>query len=76
MTGFNIREESYIHESILSGFPGSNDGAILINNCILYAKHYIYLEISNKRIKRRINSRLSGVSVPSQMYTQDRKKYL
>ncbi len=44
MTGFNIREESYIHESILFGFPGSNDDAIAINYCILYAKHYIYLE--------------------------------
>ncbi len=26
MTDFNIREESYMHESILIGFPGSNIG--------------------------------------------------
>ncbi len=31
MTAFNIREESYIHESILFGFPGSSDDAIAIN---------------------------------------------
>ncbi len=43
MTGFNIREESYIRESILLGFPGSSDNAIAINYCILYAKHYIYI---------------------------------
>ncbi len=43
MTGLNIRDESYIHESILFGFPGRSD-AIVINYCILYAKHYIYLE--------------------------------
>ncbi len=41
MTGFNIREESDIHESILFGFPGSSDYATAINYCILYAKHYI-----------------------------------
>ncbi len=44
MTGFNIKEESYIYESILFGFPGSRDEAIAINYCMLYAKHYIYLE--------------------------------
>ncbi len=43
-TGFNIREESYIHESILFGFHESSDDAININYGILYAKHYIYLE--------------------------------
>ncbi len=35
--------ESYIHESILFGFPGSSDHAIAINYYILYTKHYIYL---------------------------------
>ncbi len=44
MTDFNIREESYIHESILFRFPGSCDDVIAIKYCILYAKHYIYLE--------------------------------
>ncbi len=44
MTGLNIRDESHIHESILFGFPGRSDDAIVINYCILYAKHYIYLE--------------------------------
>ncbi len=39
MTGFNIRNESNIHESILFGFPGRSDDAIVINYCILYAKH-------------------------------------
>ncbi len=42
MTVFNIREESYIHESILFGFLGSSDDAIAINYCMLYAKYYIY----------------------------------
>ncbi len=44
MTGLNIRDESHIHESILFGFPGRSDDAIVINYCILYAKHYIYIE--------------------------------
>ncbi len=44
MTSFNIREESYIHESTLFGFPGSSDDVIAINYCMLYAKFYIYLE--------------------------------
>ncbi len=44
MTGLNIRDESHIHISILFGFPGRNDDAIVINYCILYAKQYIYLE--------------------------------
>ncbi len=35
----NIRDESHIHESILFGFPGRSDDAIVINYCILYAKH-------------------------------------
>ncbi len=48
MTGFNIREESYIHEPILFGFSGSSNDAIAINYCILYANHYIYLEKLNK----------------------------
>ncbi len=44
MTGFNIREKSYIHKSLLFGFLGSSDDAIVINYCILHSKHYIYLE--------------------------------
>ncbi len=44
MTGLNKRDESYIHESFLFGFPERSDNAIVINYCILYAKHYIYLE--------------------------------
>ncbi len=39
-----IREESYIHESILFGFPGNSDDAIAINYCMLYAKYCIYLK--------------------------------
>ncbi len=31
MTGFNIREENYIHESILFTFPRGSDDAILKN---------------------------------------------
>ncbi len=34
----------YIHESIVFGFPGRSDDAIVISYCILYAKQYIYLE--------------------------------
>ncbi len=50
MTGFNIREESYIHQSILFGFPGSSDDAIAINYCMLNSKYYIYLkELKEKR---------------------------
>ncbi len=44
MTGLNIMDESHIHESILFGFPGRSNNATVINYCILYAKHYIYLE--------------------------------
>ncbi len=40
----HIRDESHKHESILFGFPGRCDDAIVINYCILYAKYYIYLE--------------------------------
>ncbi len=56
MTGFNIRdsEVSYIRESILFGFPGSSDDVIAINYCILYAKHYIYLEKLKEENKKRI----------------------
>ncbi len=39
MSGLNINDESHIHESILLGFPGRSDDAIVINYCILYAKH-------------------------------------
>ncbi len=53
MTGFNIKEESNIHESILFGFPGSSHDAIAINYCILYAKHYIYLEKLTEENKER-----------------------
>ncbi len=44
MTGFNIREKNYIHESILFRFPGGSDDAIVIHYCILYAKYYVYSE--------------------------------
>ncbi len=37
-------EKNGIHESILLGFPGTNNDVIVINYCILYAKYYIYLE--------------------------------
>ncbi len=46
MTGFNIGEECYIHESILFGFPWSSDDDIAIHYCMLYAKYYIYLKIN------------------------------
>ncbi len=52
MTGFNIREESYTHESILFGFPGSSDDAIAINYCMLYAKYYIYFKKLNEENKK------------------------
>ncbi len=44
ITNFNIWEEDHIHESILCGFPGTSDGVIVINYCMLYAKYFIYLE--------------------------------
>ncbi len=44
MAGLNIRDELHIHESILFVFIGRSDDAIVINYCILYSKHDIYLE--------------------------------
>ncbi len=44
MTGLNTRDELHIHKSILLGFPGRSDDAIVINYCILNAKHCIYLQ--------------------------------
>ncbi len=41
---FNIRDEPYIYESIRFGFPWNSDDAIFINYCMLYTKHYIYVE--------------------------------
>ncbi len=31
-------------ETILFGFPVRSDEVVVINYCILYAKHYLYLE--------------------------------
>ncbi len=42
--GLSIQEENHIHESILFGFPGNSDDAIVMNYCIQHAKHYIYVE--------------------------------
>ncbi len=39
MTGLNVRGEPHIHESILCVFPVISDDAIVINYCMLYAKH-------------------------------------
>ncbi len=76
MTGFNIREESYIHESILFVFPGSSNDAIAINYCVLYAKHYIYLEKnSKKKIKKEnLTQTFWGICSISNIYTHDGKK--
>ncbi len=53
ITGFNIRMEENIHESILFGFPESSDNTIVINYCILHAKQYIYLEkLNDKKINK------------------------
>ncbi len=46
MTGFNIKEEYHIYESILFGFQGNSDDVIVINYGMLYVTHYIYLEIT------------------------------
>ncbi len=49
ITGFNLREEDYIHEYILFGFPRKSDNTIVADYCILYAKQYINLEkLKNK----------------------------
>ncbi len=49
ITGFNLREEDYIYEYILFGFPRKSDNTIVANCCILHAKQYIYLEkLKNK----------------------------
>ncbi len=55
IASFNIIMEENIHESILFGFPESNDNAITINYCILYAKQYLYLEKLNDK-KRKKNA--------------------
>ncbi len=44
ITDFNIREEDHMHKSILFGFSGTSDDVIVINDCIVYTKNYIYLE--------------------------------
>ncbi len=49
ITGFNLKEEDYIYEYILFGFPGKSDNTIVANYCILYAKQYIYLEKLNNK---------------------------
>ncbi len=49
---FNIRKEDHIHELILFGFLGTHDDSIAINYCILYAKHYIYLEKLNDKTRK------------------------
>ncbi len=55
-TGFNIGEQSYIHESILFRFSGSSNDAIAINYCMLYAKYYIYLtKLKEENKKREFN---------------------
>ncbi len=46
---YNLREEDYIYEYILFGFPGKSDDTIVANYYIVYAKPYIYLEkLKNK----------------------------
>ncbi len=52
MTGFNIKEEKHIHESILFGFAGNSDDSIVTNYCILHAKYYIYVKNVNKSMKK------------------------
>ncbi len=78
MTGFNIRKESYIHKSILYGFPGSSDDAIAINYCILYAKHNIYLEkLKEENKKREFNvDFLRYLCYLKYVLIKDRKTYL
>ncbi len=61
MTGLNIRDELHIHESILFGFPGRNDDAIVINYYILYAKSgiaYLFNKVFNLIFSLRINGTL------------------
>ncbi len=55
MTGFNIREVIYIHESILFGFLGSSDDGIAINYCMLHAKYYIYFKKTHRRKLKKEN---------------------
>ncbi len=76
MTGFNIRKETHIHETILFRFPGGSDDAIIVKYYMLYAKHYIYLEKLKVKIKKWIKHRLFWAAVPPLIHTQDRKKYL
>ncbi len=77
MTGLNIRDELHIHESILFGFPGRSDDAIVINYCILYAKHYIYLEkLKENKNQNTFNIDFLGVSIQAQIYIKNRKKHM
>ncbi len=54
MTGFNIKEENHIHESILFRHSANSKDVILINYCILYAKHYMYLVKLNEEQKTNV----------------------
>ncbi len=75
MTGLNIRNESHLHESILFRFPGRSDDAIVINYCILYAKHYIYIEFCLKNMNQNtLKIDFFGLPVQAQIYIKSRKK--
>ncbi len=72
ITGFNLREKDYIYEYILFGFPGKSDNTIVANYCILYAKHYIYLEkLKNKSTNFNVDF-LGSIS----FYTQSEFNYI
>ncbi len=42
LTNFNIRQQDDIIECIIFGFPGNTNNIIIMNYCIIYAKHFIY----------------------------------
>ncbi len=77
MTGLNIREESYIHESILFGFHESSDDVIIINYCMLYAKYYIYLKkLKEENKKENLMQTFWGICAISNIYSRQIKVFV
>ncbi len=64
-----------MHESILFGFPGRSDDAIVINYCILCAKQYIYLE-KRKENKNQNTFNIDLLGYQAKIYIKNRKKHM
>ncbi len=63
-TGFNLKEEECIHESILFVFSGNSNKTFVTNYCILYAKQYSNLD----KLKNKNKNTNFKIFVPPQIY--------